>query len=143
MDRLISPIAVLTLTLLAPPASGAPPEQLEEQRPAITAGSFRGDGSWKPRGAGRKPAQRWSVTITRNDGGEITGLVAVAKSPLLANGNLRARLVGTQVSGTISRPDGGEVVRFWGVLQGRRLRGEYLDLSGESGEWTWEGPLPE
>lgn len=143
MHRFIAPITVVWLALLAASAFAKAPEWVGKDRPELTARVLRGKGNWKPAGVRRRPLQRWSLDVTRGDNGEVTGSVTVSDSPLLANGRVRGKIAGEQVSGTVVRPDGAEVLRFWGTVKDRKVRGTYSDSTGETGEWVWDGLLPE
>lgn len=143
MHRFIAPITVVLLTLLAASVSAKAPEWVGKDRPELAARVLRGKGNWKPAGVGRHPPQQWSLDVKCGDSGEVTGSVTVSDSPLLAGGRVRGRITGEQVSGTVARPDGAEVIRFWGTVKGRTVRGTYADSTGETGEWVWDGLLPE
>lgn len=111
---------------------------------AQTIGSdeFRGDGSWKTDGVVKR-SSRWSLDLQRGEDGTVTGLITISDSPLFAAGRIRGTLEGNVISGTITDEQGEHVARFSGVLSRTGFRGRYVDRTGESGEWEWEGELPE
>ena len=60
-----------------------------------------------------------------------------------AGGWLAARAALRTVSGTISDDGGNYVARFNGTISAAGMSGKYVDLSGETGDWSWDGPLPQ
>jgi hypothetical protein len=143
MKRPLSTIAALSLLLLGSPTPAETPEWIGKRRPTASFDALRAGGSWKTAGARRRPLQRWSLDVVRAEGGDLTGYVVIDDSPLLTRGRVRGRLDGDTVSGIITDPKGDEAVRFTGAVVGGRLRGTFVDRTGETGEWAWDAPLPD
>jgi len=143
MRRWIIVGAALISMLCVDSAVAQKPEWIGKKREEMRAKKMRGKGNWRAAGEGQRAVQRWSLDVERDDDGGITGSVVVDDSPLLVHGRVHGKINGRHVSGTISDPEGGDAVRFWGTVRGNTLRGTFTDRTGESGEWVWNGPLPE
>jgi hypothetical protein len=103
---------------------------------------LRGDGSWKTDGKAKRATQQWSLDLQRSSDGTVSGLITVADSPLFAAGRVHGKLEDRVISGTITDEQGNHVARFNGTLSRSGFQGKYVDRTGESGEWEWEGELP-
>lgn len=111
--------------------------------PSISAKELRGDGSWNPDGKAKVASQQWSLDLRRGDDGTITGLITVTDSPLFSVGRVQGKLEDRVISGTITDEQGNHVAQFNGILSRTGFAGKYVDRTGESGEWEWQGELPE
>jgi hypothetical protein len=137
-------VGVASLSLLsAHPGVAQQPDWVGKKREEVRAGSVQGTGNWRATGEKQRALQRWSLDVERDADGGISGSVVIDDSPLLEHGRVRGKVNGRQVSGAIADSAGAEAVRFWGTIQGKSLRGTYTDRTGESGEWVWNGTLPE
>jgi hypothetical protein len=110
---------------------------------AITARAIRGSGGWKSDGKETAAAQQWSLNVTRGDDNSIRGRVTLSGSPLASAGNVSGHIIGTTVSGTITDDDGKQIATFQGTASKAGMSGKYTDRTGETGEWSWQGNLPE
>lgn len=104
---------------------------------------MRGGGSWKTDGEVKRTTQQWSLDLRRSDDGTVSGLITIKDSPLFSVGKVHGKLDDRVISGTITDEEGKEVAQFNGVLSRSGFRGKYVDRTGESGDWEWEGTLPE
>lgn len=105
--------------------------------------NLRGAGSWKTDGETERPVQQWSLDLKRGQDGTVSGTIDVAGSPLVGSGRVEGKFDGRVIAGAIVDSQGGHVARFNGLLTPTGFRGKYVDRTGESGEWQWEGQLPE
>jgi hypothetical protein len=136
-------IGGLVTLLLAATTAAEPPDWVGKARPEIRQHRIQGGGSW--RGRGRKPRlrQRWSLDVARDDAGRIQGNLVVGDSPLLKTGRVEGVIHGRRVTGAIAGERGESIAKFYGIITDDGVRGTYVDRTGETGEWTWEGPVPE
>ena len=111
--------------------------------PAITAHALHGAGGWKTDAKAVRPTQRWNLDVARGDDNSIRGRVRVADSPLLSAGNVEGQITGRSVSGTISDDDGHQIATFQATITRTGISGTYTDQTGETGQWSWDGPLPQ
>lgn len=135
--KLLLPIAVGLFILC--PGSVLPQSAL----PLRVSTDVRGAGGWQPDGKVARPSQGWSLDVKRSPDGSLTGRVTLSDSPLMQSGNLKAQILGTLLSGTISDDDGKQVATVQGKLSPSGIDGNYTDRTGETGSWHWEGELPE
>jgi len=103
---------------------------------------LHGAGSWKTDGEAKRAAAQWSLDLQRSRDGTVSGVINVADSPLLGSGRVRGRFDGRLISGTIVDEQGTDVARFNGLLTRSGFRGRYVDRTGETGDWEWEGEIP-
>jgi hypothetical protein len=141
MHSLLVPIVVLALTSSS--AAAEPPQWIGKGRPMIETQRLDGNGSWVPIGKKRRASQRWILSVDRDDDGKLHGSVAIADSPLARSGVVRGSMRGRHVSGTIADSRGRHIAEFRGVASADGVRGTYTDRTGETGDWVWDGPLPE
>lgn len=138
MTRIVT-IAISTCLLF--PTAIAFAQELADH-PVLTATTIHGDGAWKSDDKAAKAAQRWDLTLSRASDNSVSGHITVADSPLLTNGTIEGRLDGRRLSGIIFDETGNHAASFEGrVGADRVLRGTYVDRTGETGEWEWEGDL--
>jgi hypothetical protein len=102
-----------------------------------------GRGSWKTDHDQKRPAQRWSLDLQRGEDGAMSGEITIGDSPLFRTGRVAATVDGDSIHGRITDEQGEHVANFDGVVSAGRLHGNYTDRTGETGEWEWEGKLPE
>jgi hypothetical protein len=50
---------------------------------------------------------------------------------------------GDAVLGTITDGDGNLIARFSGTVSKTGIQGTYADRTGEVGEWSWDGAVPQ
>lgn len=114
-----------------------------EERSAIRAKRMAGGGGWKGGRGGDRSRQRWQLDVQRADDGSLSGEVVLSGSPLARKANLMGKIEGRLVSGTLADERGQLVASFRGTISDRGISGEYTDRSGEVGDWSWEGTLPQ
>ena len=137
-------LVVVAVSMLSSVAVLAePPEWLGKERAQLKAHDLNGSGSWTPGGKQRRSLQRWSLRVERDDEGGLHGTVVVNDSPLLSSGVVRGALRGQHLSGTIADTSGNRIAEFRGIISAGGVRGTYTDRTGETGDWIWDGPLPE
>ncbi len=100
-------------------------------------------GGWKSDGKSQRAAQRWTLDVKRAADDTVSGRVILADSPLASAGNVRGHIVGTNFSGSVTDDDGNLVAKLAGRVSKQGIDGTYTDRTGETGEWHWEGALPE
>lgn len=131
-------IGALALLFLADPSAAEPPDWVGKSSPRIAQPRIQGGGLWKGRGRARRPRQRWSMDIDRDDDGTIHGRIDVKDSVLLTEGRVEGVISGRRITGTISGEQGAAVAKFYGIITDEGVRGTYVDVTGETGEWFWE-----
>lgn len=108
----------------------------------LRASELRGAGSWKTDRIAQRPSQRWDLDLKR-DGNRVSGTIDLTDSPLADRGFVEGYVSGARIDGRISDQIGRLVARFRGTIEDGAMSGTYRDRTGESGTWTWDGPLPE
>jgi hypothetical protein len=76
----------------------------------------------------------------------VSGVLRVSGVPVLADQLRKAEweVTGSEVSGSVSNPNGGPALAsFTGTVTEKGIEGTFTTLSGQSGSWVWEGPMPE
>ena len=136
-------IMACAVILRVAPVLADTPEWLCKEDEAIRAHRLNGSGRWAAAGNKRGSLQRWSLNVERDDDGKLDGTVVIDNSPLLKSGVVGGSMHGRHLSGTIGDASGAEIAEFRGVIAPDGVRGTYTDRTGETGEWVWDGPLPE
>jgi hypothetical protein len=121
----------------------ARPEWIGMQPTEIRQQRLHGAGRWKAHGRQQRPRARWTLDLDRGDDGKIYGSVNVGDSMLFASGRIEGEINGRRVAGTIFDEHGDPVAKVNGVITAEGLSGSYTDRSGATGEWVWDGPLPQ
>jgi hypothetical protein len=110
--------------------------------PSFTAQQLRGGGSWKPDGKAAVARQQWRVDAARRTDNSLRGRVTLGGSPLAQAGNLLVRISGQSLSGNVVDDSGKQIASFTGTITAAGISGTYTDRTGETGNWTRDGPLP-
>ncbi|GIV03732.1 MAG: hypothetical protein KatS3mg015_2562 [Fimbriimonadales bacterium] len=106
-------------------------------RPGATLES---QGVWHRDGATSRASQRWHVRLQRLADNLIVGVVRVEGSPLLRDGRVEGRVVGTAVTARILDAEGNVVANLTGEVRADgSMHGVYVDRTGETGKWHWSG----
>ncbi len=119
------------------------PEWVGKERREIRQRRLLGNGRWKPHGRRHRPRQRWALDIDRDDNGRIHGSVKVEDSVLFGSGRIEGVIKGRRLAGTVFDERGAPVAKVNGVITPDGVSGSYDDRSGGTGEWVWDGVLPE
>lgn len=119
------------------------PQWVGKERVEIRQPRLQGGGRWKAHGRKPRPRQRWSLDVDHAADGTIRGSVNVGDSMLFAAGRVEGVVKGRRVAGTIFDERGDPVARFNGNITPGGVSGSYIDRTGGTGEWAWEGPTPE
>jgi hypothetical protein len=136
MERILATIVALGILAASAWAQATAPA-------AITATDISGSGSWQTDGKSTAPTQRWSLDLKRGADNSVYGRVTLTGSPLASTGYVRGKIDGQLVSGTIVDDTGNHVAAFEGTVNKSGMLGKYTDRTGETGEWAWEGELPQ
>jgi hypothetical protein len=110
---------------------------------AITASQLHGGGGWKTAGKAVLAQQHWHVDALRATDNTLRGRVTLGGSPLASAGNLVGQISGQHVSGNVVDDTGKEIVKFTGTITATGISGTYTDRTGETGNWSWDGPVPQ
>lgn len=95
-----------------------------------------------PASAARGGNERWDITVTRASDRELEGHVTRSGRTSLQGGRLHGAIAGSHVSGTVTDSGGALIATFIGTITRRGgMHGSYHDRSGDSGQWSWDGPL--
>lgn len=131
-------IVTLAVILVAGLAArgGAEPIAARE----LPVGDSRSQGSWKVDKADRAH-HAWKLDVRREADDRIAGRVDLGTSALARYGNVAGTIRGSVVSGQISDDSGVKIATFRGEVDSDGIRGTYVDRSGESGAWSWQGRL--
>jgi len=141
--QLIALVGVLVVLLAAADAVAEHPEWVGKAHPEIRRGHIAGNGRWKAHGQRQRLRQRWSVDVERNDEGSISGQLVVEDSELFSSGHIEGSVRGGRITGVIFSTHGDPVAQFNGVATSQGINGSYTDRTGGTGEWFWDGPLPD
>jgi hypothetical protein len=109
---------------------------------AITASQLHGGGKWKTSGKAAVATQQWHVDALRASDNALSGRVTLGGSRLAQAGNLVGRISGQSLSGNVVDDHGKQIVSFTGTVTATGISGTYTDRTGETGNWSWDGPLP-
>jgi hypothetical protein len=109
---------------------------------AITASQLHGGGGWKPSAKAAVAGQQWHVDALRATDNTLRGRVSLGGSPLAQAGNLVGQISGQRLSGNVVDDNGKQIASFTGTVTSTGISGTYTDRTGETGNWTWDGPLP-
>jgi|GEM_PF-1557191 hypothetical protein len=103
--------------------------------------ALRSEGTWQPTNeSAASGMRRWSLDVRRGADNSLVGTVRVTGSPLLEQGKVVGRLVGTAVTGRILDERGEVAATFTGeVRTDGTMHGVYVDRTGERGRWWWAG----
>ena len=99
-------------------------------------------GGWKPNAKAALPGQQWHVDALRASDNTLRGRVTLGGSPLAQAGNLVGKISDQQLSGNVVDDTGKQIVSFTGTITASGISGTYTDRTGETGNWSWDGPLP-
>jgi hypothetical protein len=127
----------------SPAGNEARPEWAGKERREIRQHRLLGNGRWKAHGRRHRARQRWTLDVDRDDSGRIHGSVKVEDSVLFASGRIEGVIKGRRLTGTVFDEGGAPVARINGVITPDGVSGSYNDRSGGTGEWVWDGALPE
>ncbi len=130
------PMVLLLTTILLVAWHG----RLASALDGTSAQVLRGDGQWKTSARGATAARGWDVQL-RRAGNELAGQIVLDDSPLGRVGTERARIHSSRVEGSIRGEDGRHLARLWGRVSGDTMSGGYRDRTGETGTWSWSGPI--
>jgi hypothetical protein len=108
----------------------------------ITASQLHGGGGWKTSGKAALAQQQWHVDALRASDNTLRGRVTLGGSPLAQAGNLVGKISGQSLSGNVVDDAGKQIVSFTGTITASGISGTYTDRTGETGNWSWDGPLP-
>jgi hypothetical protein len=91
--------------------------------------------------------QRWEVSFRGTRGEGVKGTVRVGGISVPQSGDageIDWKLSGSDLSGTVTNPSGGDVVAsFSGTVSANGIQGSFAITDGPSGSWVWEGSLPQ
>jgi hypothetical protein len=141
MKTLIVSLAELTLVLVLIGRCHAEPGEIAPTQPPVA--DVIGEGGWNTAGKVAKPTQRWHVDALKLTNGLLWGRLTVSNSPVLSEGNLQGQIAGSKVAGNVMDDDGNTLATFDGTVSPTGMEGTYRDRTGEVGNWSWDGPLPE
>lgn len=107
---------------------------------------LRGQGQWRPEASSSRRSMgspAWSVSLQRGADGTVSGDIQVEGPPLLRSGRVHGRFFGNRVSGVILDESREVAATFRGRVDRAtaRFAGTYVDRTGESGNWEWNGAL--
>ena len=108
----------------------------------ITAQQLHGGGGWKPAAKAAVAGQQWHVDALRATDNSVRGRVSLGGSPLAQAGNLVGQISGQTLSGSVVDDTGKQIASFTGTITATGITGTYTDRTGETGNWSWDGPLP-
>ncbi|HYD47287.1 MAG TPA: hypothetical protein VEB21_03020 [Terriglobales bacterium] len=147
--RASSMVASLVVLMMALPAAAdlrwsGERSAARDSRPGKgIAKRLQGSGGWQRRGGAKHSGQRWRLDVQRDAEDRLSGRVQLGRSPLAAAGNLSGVIAGDSVQGSIADDSGNLIASFEGTIGADGIRGRYTDRTGEVGDWTWEGALPQ
>jgi hypothetical protein len=108
-----------------------------------------GGGKWQSRRNGGDD-HSWHIQLKELDDDSLAGRITVVGSPLIQQAKIEGQISGSEVYGVIVGDDDVQVATFTGSLfkggpsTGLRtgMSGTYTTTDGDSGSWSWDGPLP-
>ncbi len=138
-----SVVSLVLTALLIFSSTPAATADSDPAAPALRAERLVGGGDWQVHGKNKLANQHWNLDLRRGPGNTLEGTVDLSGSPLATHGIVRAKLQGVIVDGTITGEDGELVATIHGYLTKLGCEGTYTDRTGETGNWEWQGQLPE
>jgi hypothetical protein len=134
---------ILVAVLLATVATWDHTSFAQAAPAAITASQLHGGGGWKPSAKAALAGQQWHVDALRATDNTLRGRVSLGGSPLAHAGNLVGQISGQSLSGNVVDDTGKQIASFTGAITATGITGTYTDRTGETGNWSWDGPLPQ
>jgi hypothetical protein len=86
--------------------------------------------------------KEWSVEARVLGDRSISGAVNLTLAERRVAGRLHGRVEGRRVWGDILDDDGELLATFEGTATSAGIRGTFTAINDDTGEWTWDGPLP-
>lgn len=103
--------------------------------------------SLNPAAVASGEGERWEVQLHDAENGmTVDGTVRVTGVPIGRPDKLEKlhlTLSGSTVSGTVNANGGNVLAWFNGEVSGDRIHGTFTAVTGQTGAWEWEGPIPE
>jgi hypothetical protein len=84
--------------------------------------------------------RQWSARVSRSAENRLTGRVQLAGE--VGEGIVEGQVAGSFVFGTVRDESGREVGYFEGHITPEGVEGKFTALGGETGSWSWDGPVP-
>jgi hypothetical protein len=134
---------ILLAVLLAAVGAWGQTSLAQSAPAAITAQQWHGGGGWKPSAKAAVAGQQWHVDALRATDNTLRGRVSLGGSPLASAGNLVGQISGQSLSGNVVDDAGKQIASFTGTIAATGISGTYTDRTGETGNWSWDGPVPQ
>ena len=133
---LSSPILVLRLHAQQWAATDVirPPKQPTLVRQVV------GGGRWQSVSAAGDQ-RNWGVEVKHYDDDSFTGRVTLVRGPV-PQVDIEGQVSGNEVYGALVDKNSMQIGTFTGTISTSGLSGTYTAANGDTGNWTWDGPLP-
>jgi len=99
-----------------------------------------GGGRWQSASAGGGQ-RNWGVELKHFDDDSFTGRVTLVSGPV-PQVDIEGQVSGSEVYGALVDKNSMQVGTFTGTISTSGLSGTYTAANGDTGNWTWDGPLP-
>lgn len=118
--------------------------------PAVMAAQFIGGGHWQSQsriaslsdqtigslGAG------WQLQVKQMDDNSLTGRITIVGSPRIQQARIEGQISGSAVDGVLVDNADTQIGTFTGSVSNGSVSGTYTTADGDTGTWSWDGPLP-
>ena len=99
-----------------------------------------GGGRWQSANAA-DDQRNWGVEVKHFDDDSFTGRVTLVRGPV-PQVDIEGQVSGNEVYGALVDANSRQVGTFAGTISTSGFSGTYTAANGDTGNWTWDGPLP-
>jgi hypothetical protein len=111
------------------------------RQPALVQ-QFVGGGHWNS-DSDAANARGWQTQLAHFDDDSLTGRITLTGPTRLSGARLEGQISGNEVTGVLVGDNDMQVGTFTGSIYAESVSGTYTTADGDSGTWSWDGPLPD
>jgi hypothetical protein len=99
-----------------------------------------GGGRWQSASA-TGDRRGWGVEVKHFDDNSFTGRVTLVGAPV-PHAGIEGQISGNEAYGVLVDDNGMQIGTFTGSISNGGISGRYTAANGDTGSWSWDGPLP-
>ena len=84
----------------------------------------------------------WQVQLKQMQDNSLAGRITIVGSPLIQQARIEGQISGSDVDGVLVDDSNAQIGTFTGTLSNGSVSGTYTTAAGDTGNWSWDGPLP-